>query len=286
MTLDKSGSRVAVVTNGDHSVKIWSIESGSLQRRIEVPPNAAYSVAWLDDHLIMGGVDGYIRTVDLDSGEIASEFPAHESRVMEILVHPDQQRLFSIGLDSKIGAWELETGRELWVQMGNKEGRWWPQGVLAAVLLPERDLLATGAADGKIKLWSLEDGRQCDSWQTEARVIDGLDVSADGRFLLSGGYEPSRLVLWDIDSGRRVWSQQSSFNYRFPKFSSDDSRIFSGGIEGALGVWDAVTGRRVVAFPSNRGNQIFQLDVSNEDLVVTGDDSGILQFWGFDRFDR
>jgi WD40 repeat protein len=91
------------------------------------------------------------------------------------------------------------------------------------------DRQAVSAAGPIIQLWDIESGKIARTFQGHNYGVTGVDVSPDGRTILSCGYDGS-VRWWDAATGqqRKLFRHQNGF-VRAVKFSPDGRQAIAGG---------------------------------------------------------
>lgn len=110
---------------------------------------------------------------------------------------------------------------------------------------------------------------------SEAQKLTASDGEANDFF--------GRTVAMDGDTAVIQASVETGANGRFPVFGREGERVFSGGADGSLAVWDAQTGERLATFDGHVGQVMAVAAAPKKDLVVTACDQGTLIFWDAGR---
>jgi WD40 repeat protein len=201
-----------------------------LQRRIAATPTPRRHLAPWD----YSGQPGLIRVLG-----------QHNSNVYGVAFSPDGRTLLSGSIDSQAALWDASTGKKLHALQGH-------QGMLWSVAFGARGKYAfTASWDGTIKMWETRSGKSARQFPSAGRLADvnGIDVSADGRFLLAG-CDDSRVHLWDIQTGKelKALAGHQGFVYGVA-FSPDGRQALSGGAtDNTMILWDLQTGKAVRRF--------------------------------------
>ncbi|WP_394357097.1 WD40 repeat domain-containing protein [Tropicibacter oceani] len=113
-------------------------------------------------------------------------------------------------------------------------------------------LIATGTG-GIIRIWIAQTGEQIQEIvynETPAEDVDALAFHPDGRQLLGGGTGPKHrnLRLWEIETGQELRRYEGlGIGPLSIAYNADASRIVAGGNDNTVRVWDALTGRQIMA---------------------------------------
>jgi len=85
----------------------------------------------------------------------------------------------------------------------------------------------------------------------KAPVVSVVDISPDGRYVLSGGFDS--FILWDILQGKKIqtFAHQSSISPFIRVAFSPDGKYFASGGKGTK-LWDLVTRQEIMTFDNDR----------------------------------
>jgi len=143
------GKRLASVS-ADRTVKVWDVDSGARLYTLSEPTDWQYAVAWSPDgrFVAAGGVDRSLRVwqADATAGKLVKSAFAHERPVTRLAFTSDGQKLFSLGEDRVIKAWDAASLKEAAVFPAQKET------VLGFALRPDGKQVAVGRHDGVAEL--------------------------------------------------------------------------------------------------------------------------------------
>lgn len=165
---------------------------------------------------------------------------------LEARFSSDGRSIFSIGLDGKLSAWDLN-GRLQWRAAVGHEGR-------ARALAVGPDRLVTGGGDGTVRVWQLDGKPAGRALKGHEGIVVSIDVAPDGRILsaatdgnvLLWRPQPARprtyaepLALYEPGEKHKPWwttliERDSQWGWdRAVAFSTKD-RIVAAGYDGAL----------------------------------------------------
>ncbi len=109
-------------------------------------------------------------------------------------------------------------------------------------------------------------------------IVDSIDLSADGRRLVSGGYD-GVINLWDADSGELLVGLQSDDMVDGVAISPDGRRIAAAERDGVVYVFSE-SGDLVRMLVAHDEFSILAVDFGvRGDIVVSGGDDATIRFW-------
>jgi WD40 repeat protein len=203
--------------------------------------------------LLVSGIDGKIRFVDLGTGEVKRTFSAHSNSVYIATLNSDGKLLASSSRDRTAKIWDFDSGREL------KKFDGFRCAVKAVSFSPDGRLLAASGNDGMLKLWDVKTGTELKSLVHR----DSLDMdmaiyafvfSRDGKQIY-GGNGDGTISIWDIATGKELRNWKASENTVFKLIVSPDYRRLISLGNASVKVWDTTTWREIQALslPENVG---------------------------------
>ena len=104
--------------------------------------------------------------------------------------------------------------------------------------------LLSGGKEG-VRVWRVKDGTQVA--RMEARYVNCLAVSKDGRWIAAGTYLGD-VFLWDAKTHKQIFKHKPSDDYHTIKgvdFSPDSTRFVSASDNKTASIWDIPTSKRV-----------------------------------------
>ena len=207
--------------------------------------------------LALAGVDATWkadRTV-VPEAEEALHRALQESRVVltvpqgrAIAVSADGKRFATTGEDGTATVWETDTGKRLLTLRGHEEE------VNGIAFSPDGSLLATTGSDLTARLWDVASGRQIHVLRGHRDLVLGAAFSPDGS-LLATSSQDGTVRIWDVAAGTQhlvlrgpPGEEFSNFSGLTPAFSTDGSRVASGGWF-STPIWDLATAKISMVLP-------------------------------------
>jgi eukaryotic-like serine/threonine-protein kinase len=245
------GQRLA--SSGDDGLIVWDAASGKEVLALERQGSAVRSVAFSPDglRLASGKEDGVVRLWDASSGQEMLRFMVPGGSPISVSFSPDGKWLATGCGDKKVRICEVASGRPVFIFPGG-----WIHSV--AAFSPDGKRLASNTVDHALKLWDLAAVQEPLTLAGHVHVVHHLAFSPDGRRLASAGWDKT-VKVWDTDTGQQLFSFEGhATEVTGVAFSPDGKQLASaGGIWkgrdkaqawGEVKVWDAATGREVLAF--------------------------------------
>jgi WD40 repeat protein/class 3 adenylate cyclase len=183
----------------DRTIRIWDVNTGSLQLSLEGHTAAVYTVSWSPDgkKLASGSDDNTILIWDAENGGLLRVLEAHSNWVNCVEWSPDGHRLASSSADRTIKIWDADQWQIL------REVSYVPSAPCGVAWSPDGTMLASGYQDKVIRIWGVEAGELI-------RVLSGhtdWDIrvawSADGQVLASGANDHT-IRIWNPYTGQQL----------------------------------------------------------------------------------
>ena len=234
-------SRSLVSVGADRALKIWSTNSGSLAKSIDLGGATATSVAVSGRRALTGHSDGNVMLWDLDSGAKVGTFKRNEAAIWSVSFAGSNSQVLAASHDWSVTLWDAKTPLiPVHVYEGHESAA---QAV--AFTAAEGPFFASGSADKTVKLWKPDSSALVRTYKGHKDFVTALSFSNDGRTLASGSLDGG-VRLWSTTANRLV-RQLSVHKAKVTglSFSPTAELLASGDEDGLVRIWDYKKGRAV-----------------------------------------
>jgi eukaryotic-like serine/threonine-protein kinase len=224
----------------DYSIRLWDFATRQLLTTFHGHWHEVWSVAFSPDGktVVSGAKDGDVnlwstRRQPKDDTLPGNWQPLGVSKDSRILAGLNWPRAGDFNRSRSVDFINLTTGEpEKQIPLDRPRFGLWP----AISLSQDLRTLAQSVDNGTVKLWNTE-SIETSTMETGERRIDFLELSPDGRFLVTGGHDQA-LHWWDL---RRHTNTVLNTDARRVLFSPDGSTLAVLQRDSALQLWDTAT---------------------------------------------
>jgi hypothetical protein len=270
-----NGTRIASGSY-DKKVQIWDPAVGNTIVSYSGHTEAVYAVAWSPDggRIASGSSDGTVQVWDI-TGSPLRTYHGHVSTVYAVAWSPDGKRIASGGQDETVQVWDASTGKTITTYKGHISSGSASKWVNTIAWSPDGKRIASGSYDKTVQVWDAQTGQTLRVYKEHPDTVYALAWSPDGKFIASSG--GGKVQVWSPDTGMPsftyiakawsiAWSPSSKFivigtdngsvqgldsihgtpSFTYPgspgrvytvAWSSEGTRIASGGTDGVVRVW-------------------------------------------------
>ena len=252
-----------------------AVTSSAIELRV---PGVGGTVDWspAGDTFVTEGAEnsGEIDIRDAATGESVRRFPGHDPDVNDVAYSPDGRRLLTTGDDGAARLWNPDTGEQVQVLQGQVVPVWGASisgdGRLFAASWPIEGVTRVAeTATGRVvrEIWAVPDPGPTALSPDGSRI--GV-VSYDWSFL--------SVKIVDVASGAEVLDLGHRGAVHDVAWSPDGAMIATAA-EGAAQIWDAATGRRLIALLGHTAD-VTSIDWSaSPTILATASDDGTARTW-------
>jgi WD40 repeat protein len=266
--------------------RLWDLTGGGAVRTYEgVPPTDERYVDWMWN--AVSSPDGSqtaastsVRKIflwDTETGErtatlsyAAGEGPGAagvtsslDGVTWAVAYSPDGSMLATASQDGIARLWDPATGALIAKLTEHKAA------VDDVAFSPDGTKLLTGSDDGTAKVWDLEARRSILTLEGQPQGVTTVAWSQDGRFIATGSYDGT-VHLWDAEDGRTLHVLTGLLGVVQTLDFSPDSRWLAtlSDEDGAMRVWETVTGRLADIHQGTLGSMGYVVDFSPDGELI------------------
>ena len=193
--------------------------------------------------LLVPGIDGKIRFLDLASGETKRSLSGHTNYVYMANFSPDAKLLASSSRDNTARIWDVASGQILHTFDGFR------CAVKVATFSPDGQLIAASGNDGMLKLWDAKRGKELKSMvHRDSPDIDmatySFLFSRDCKQIYAGNGDGT-ISVWDVASGKEIRNWRAHPNTTLKLVISPDYRRLVSFGDALVKIWDTSTWREL-----------------------------------------
>jgi eukaryotic-like serine/threonine-protein kinase len=308
------GKRI-VSCSADGTVKVWDARTGQQALTLTGHTGVVQSVAVSSDgqRIYSGGSDQTVKVWDGTSGEQLLTFKGHTDAVLSLAVSADGKRIASGGSDRTVRVWDAARNPEALTIKAHTDS------IGGVAVSGDGKRIVSGAKDGLVKVWDVGGGQALHSikapggwvasvaasgdgkriavgnWDGTIHVWDGasgeftLTIKGNPRPILSVVFSPDgkRLVsaqgatvqVWDAANGGQLGIMEHGGDLARVAISSDGKRIVCANESGTIKLWDADTGKEILAVKGSQEG-IHTVAISRDGArIISGGQDRMVKVW-------
>ncbi len=266
-------SKQFAVANGQGEIGIcdntgnWLMGIGTQMEKILTLQYAA------NNELIAGSSDGGLVLWDKSGKEVVSYKIQDTSFVTAISFSPMLDTAFIGYFNGYVRIWDVQNNKPILKFKAS------PFNINELQYNPKMGYLAIAGGDGKLNIRAL-DGTKIKDLEGHKGEIHALDITADGKKLLTGGADKT-VRLWDYDSFRPMVIKGHQYDVYDVHFSPDGKFLLStsgGSIDNNGRLWN-MEGKQLRKLGGHSHNIKASCFSKDNNLIITGDGDGNIRIW-------
>jgi WD40 repeat protein len=268
VALTSDGSHAASV-GFDHELKYWDTTSGTLIRSFHFGgslPLQAVAFHPNNQWIAVGGVDGSVRLLNIETGSEVHAGSRHDGPVRSIVATPDGDWLISSSDDNTIRVWDVTGGGEMARFVSHT------RPVFSLDLSSDGKLLLSASHDKLVMLWNLT-SPYVRSLSDVSNTVRSVAISPGGHLAVSGD-EAGMILVRETETGRTLATIPA---HTGPVLSlamhESGSLLASGGADGKVHLWDLTQGPSRRPIDSETSSVRFVAFSPQGDRLLTVSDS-------------
>jgi WD40 repeat protein len=233
-----SADGMTLAQGGDGTVLIWDLDTKKVQATLKGHSWLVDSVAFSPDGrtLASGDATGTIKLWSTANGEERTTLKVHSGGIGSLLFTRDGNTLISTSQDNTINLWDLTSEKVVATLDGHGEN------FTCLAISPNGKTLASGGNDGKIRLWDLS-VRTLRATLNVVHPVFSLAYTPDGNTLavavndILNNPGAGAIKLLDVATSQERATIERCGALSLV-FTPDGNSLISGGVDGAIRIWD------------------------------------------------
>jgi len=235
------GKRVLTLDKSTSIVEEWNLKGGKLRKPLKVPATMWFGIygPGAKTVILSHHTSPAVYHYDLATGKLLKRFVMDQEYARGLALSRTGERLL-VGSRDWASEWDLKSYKRLKVYSGHPGGE-----ATAVAYLPGEEEILTGARNGEARVYNRASGRFIRKFVPHQRAIVRLEVSPDGKKVLSYGTD-NLIAETIIETGKpRLDLERHLGAIRSIAFSPDGSKVATGSEDGSIRLWNAGDGEPV-----------------------------------------
>ncbi|KAG7200923.1 hypothetical protein KM043_003284 [Ampulex compressa] len=269
-----SSDNLAFATASGDSVKLWNRPSLACLRTVECGYALTITFVPGDRHLIVGLKDGKMLIIDISSGDILEDVPAHSKELWSVTLFHDMKGVASGGGDCTVKFWNFELVQDPESQIKAKvlsvlhmRTLKLDDSVLCIRISPNGRFIAVALLDSTVKIFFLDTFKFFISLYGHKLPVLCMDISSDSTLIATGSSDRN-IKIWGMDFGdchRSMFAHDDSVTGL--AFVPGTHYIFTSGKDGKVKQWDTDIFQKITTLQGHFG-EAWNCAVSPNGLYV------------------
>jgi WD40 repeat protein/predicted Ser/Thr protein kinase len=254
-------SKVVADRSHDPIVETRDLLDSSPRKRVKLPPALSHEVrvfqgpdAHANFRCVAFSPDSMRIASGLDNGIVMvwGAIDLHETHSLKgnfvgvncVAFSPDGRWIVSGGDDQTVEVWDTRNGKEAHALLEHR------RAISCVAFSPDGKHIASGSLDTTIKIWSMTSDHAILTLRGHTNEVVAVAFSPDGKLIASASRLAGAAVkVWDATSGHERCSHKlDGPNILGTQFSADAERILGISSDGAIKVWNTVSGKVTLSF--------------------------------------
>jgi WD40 repeat protein len=257
------------VSRDDHTLKIWDLESGTVERTLTGHKSHLSAVAVIDSkRIVFASYDCTLKIWDIESDTVKQTLSGHTGWVNAVAV-VDGTRIVSGSNDHTLKVWNLQSGTVEQTLSGHEDR-------VQCVVVIDANRVASASDDHTLKVWNLKNG---EIEQTLRGHISGVTAVAvvDSQHIVSAS-EDRTLKVWNLQTGQTEQTLTGHISGVTAVAVVDGQRIVSASYDRTLKVWNLQSGT-VEQTLSGHESSVYSVAMLDSQYIASASEDRTLKVW-------
>ncbi|XP_016982456.1 U3 small nucleolar RNA-associated protein 15 homolog [Drosophila rhopaloa] len=254
-------------------VQIYNLVTKLVVKNLSRFQKTAYGATFRQDGRLLaaGDEEGHVKLFDTTSRNILRLFKGHTAPVHRTFFTADKLQLASFGDDKAVRLWDVANEKVVQTYADHHTDY-----IRAGAMHPQAGhMFVSGGYDGKIKLYDTRAETVVQHTLDHGAPVESMLFLPNGSVFVSAGGNQVR--VWDLVGGCRLLTMMSQHHKTVTclRLGSDGRRLFSGGLDRHVKIYDVSTYKTVhtLTYP----NAVVSMAVASGDqAVVAGMVDGLI----------
>jgi ribosomal RNA-processing protein 9 len=268
-------SRTVYTTSKDCRVIKWDLETGKKILYPQFTKKALLcSALAMDDKVgYFGGKDRQIFQVDLNNMKVINSFKAHNDVITGIIFDVGKDQFYSISHDNTLKMWAISANSNKAIPIHTF---WGHTGKINDIDIMTRNRLITCGTDNQVNLWKVDSQSFLQFKINETSVTDCIKAFNNDSFLTAT--DDGCLSLWKTNKKKPIFKltnahgNSKNFNIKHPFFINHEA-------------YTDLVNKKETDVESVQFDIPYPITaiscLNNSDLIFTGSNSGVLNFYKY-----
>ncbi len=275
----------------DKTIRIWTVDTGEHKKTLRGHSDQVSHIMFKDDEtLISHGHDEMVRLWDIKKGRQKYSFAVG---VYSSNIGFSSDGNFALSRKYKkdqsysLYLWDLETGSHTTL---TKQVKYTIQFLVNTLISSDGSMLAY-CTDSEIVVWDVTNNKPKKIIPDKPSSFNFLVLNSEYKMLVKADIDGS-IYLWDVDTGEEIgilnnqhiiggYGKDNIRQIVQMKLSPDGTLLVGGRVDGAINVWDVITGKRIKTFNGHVGQVTYLKFSSDGQTLVSSGIDGTTLLWDF-----
>ena len=284
LTISQDG--MTIVSGGqDATIRLWDLTTGKEIHKFVGHNGPVYGLVLMSDDKKLVSIadkDLAVKIWNLESRTLLTSLAPNSAHINAVAVSPDNRYIVTGGDDGIARFWDIDRG----IMLRYLEHS---QGIYTITISPDGRHMLCGSkkapttdTPGTIWIWDFELGIELKSMQAHKGHVTALSVTADSRYILSGGQD-GVVNLWDLETGTLLKTMTGhNTAVIMIHITSDGQHVITGSTDGMIRAWLLRGG--VLLQSLNSTENVHSMAVTPDGRqVITGSMDGNVEIWDFEK---